>query len=83
MEADMMLAVICNDQTNLVAGKLAATLSHTPLKIARVRTADFLARPELFSAENFAGHWFRLIPISPLNSFDLFFGSEQHSLLYF
>lgn len=43
MEADMMLAVTRNDQTNLVACKLAATLFHTPLKIARVRTADFLA----------------------------------------
>jgi trk system potassium uptake protein TrkA len=39
----MMLAVTRNDQTNLVACKLAATLFHTPLKIARVRTADFLA----------------------------------------
>jgi hypothetical protein len=28
-------------------------------------------------------HWFRLIPMSPLNSFDLFFGGEQPSLLYF
>jgi hypothetical protein len=28
-------------------------------------------------------HWFRLIPMSPLSSFDLFFGGEQPSLLYF
>ncbi len=54
MEADMLLAVTRSDQTNLVACKLAATLFHTPLKIARVRTSDFLARPELFAPENFA-----------------------------
>jgi hypothetical protein len=27
-------------------------------------------------------HWFRLIPMSPLSSFDLFFGGEQ-SIAYF
>lgn len=54
MEADMLLAVTRSDETNLVACKLAATLFHTPLKIARVRTSDFLARPQLFAPENFA-----------------------------
>lgn len=54
MDADMLLAVTRNDQTNLVACKLAATLFHTPTKVARIRAADFLERPELFKTENFA-----------------------------
>jgi trk system potassium uptake protein len=53
-DADLLLAVTRSDQTNLVACKLASTLFHTPTKVARIRTADFLARQELFSTENFA-----------------------------
>ncbi len=53
-KAKMLLAVTRSDHTNLVACKLAWMLFHTPTKIARIRTADFLAHPEIFSPDNFA-----------------------------
>jgi trk system potassium uptake protein len=52
-DADMLLAVTQSDEVNMVACKLAASLYNTPTKIARIRSADFLAHPEIFSAENF------------------------------
>ncbi len=53
-DADLLLAVTRSDQTNLVACKLARTLFNTPTKVARIRAADFLNRPEIFKPENFA-----------------------------
>ncbi|MGH8509530.1 MAG: Trk system potassium transporter TrkA [Gammaproteobacteria bacterium] len=53
-DAEMVLAVTRSDEINLVACKLAATLFHTPTKVARVRAAEFLARPEMFTENNFA-----------------------------
>lgn len=52
-DADMILAVTGQDETNLVACKLAATLFNTPTKIARIRSAEYLAHPEIFSTQNF------------------------------
>ncbi len=52
-DADMVLAVTENDETNLVACKLAATLFNTPTKIARIRSTEYLTHPEIFSNENF------------------------------
>lgn len=52
-DADMLLAVTQSDEVNMVACKLAASLYNTPTKIARIRAADYLARPEIFSADNF------------------------------
>ena len=52
-EADMLLAVTQSDEVNMVACKLAASLYNTPTRIARIRSADYLARPELFSKDNF------------------------------
>ncbi|GAB6043812.1 Trk system potassium transporter TrkA [Endothiovibrio diazotrophicus] len=48
-DADMILAVTNSDETNMVACQVAYTLFHTPLKIARVRAADYLAHTALFS----------------------------------
>ena len=53
-DADMLVAVTQSDETNLVACKLAARLFNLPTRIARVRAADYLAHPEIFSPENFA-----------------------------
>ncbi|HSF49087.1 MAG TPA: Trk system potassium transporter TrkA, partial [Burkholderiales bacterium] len=53
-DADLVLAVTKNDETNLVACKLAANLFHTPTKIARIRAADYLSHPAIFGKENFA-----------------------------
>ncbi len=52
-EADMLLAVTQSDEVNMVACKLAASLYNTPTRIARIRSADYLERPELFSKDNF------------------------------
>lgn len=53
-DADLILAVTQSDETNLVACKLAATMFNVPTKIARIRAADYLSHPEMFTPENFA-----------------------------
>ncbi len=53
-DADMLVAVTQSDETNLVACKLARKLFNTPTRIARVRAADYLEHPEIFSDDNFA-----------------------------
>jgi len=53
-DADLILAVTQSDETNMVACKLAATMFNIPNKIARIRSADYLSHPEIFSLENFA-----------------------------
>lgn len=53
-DADLLLAVTQSDETNMVACKLAATMFNIPTKIARIRSADYLSHPEIFSVENFA-----------------------------
>lgn len=53
-EADLLLAVTQSDETNLVACKLAATMFNVPTRIARIRAADYLSHPEMFSPENFS-----------------------------
>jgi trk system potassium uptake protein len=52
-DADMLVAVTQSDQTNLVACKIARNLFHVPMRIARLRSQDFLD-PELLSDDNFA-----------------------------
>jgi len=52
-DADMLLAVTQSDEVNLVACKLAASLYNTPTRIARIRSADYLERPEIFNEDNF------------------------------
>jgi len=53
-DTDMLLAVTQSDEVNLVACKLAASLFNTPTRIARIRSVDYLNRPEVFSADNFS-----------------------------
>ena len=50
-DADMILAVTNSDETNMVACQVAYTLFHTPTKIARVRSPEYLATPQLFSQD--------------------------------
>ncbi len=52
-DADMLVAVTLNDETNMVACKLANTLFNIPTKIARIRAVDYMKYPQLFTAENF------------------------------
>ncbi len=48
-DADMILAVTNSDETNMVACQVAYTLFHTPTKIARVRSNEYLSHPQLFT----------------------------------
>jgi trk system potassium uptake protein TrkA len=50
-DADMLIAVTNSDETNMVACQIAHTLFHTPTKIARVRSPEYLHLPQLFSNE--------------------------------
>ena len=50
-DADMIIAVTNSDETNMVACQVAYTLFHTPTKIARVRSAEYLSRPRLFTVD--------------------------------
>ncbi|HQY22232.1 MAG TPA: Trk system potassium transporter TrkA [Gammaproteobacteria bacterium] len=52
-DADMLIAVTNNDETNLVACQVAATLFQIPTKIARIRSLHYLAHEELFGAPAF------------------------------
>jgi len=54
VDTDMLLAVTQSDEVNMVACKLAASLYNTPTRIARIRSGDFLARPEVFNKDNFS-----------------------------
>jgi len=53
-DADLLLAVTQSDETNLVACKLAASMFNIPTRVARIRSADYLSHPEIFSDGNFA-----------------------------
>lgn len=48
-DADLVIAVTPNDQTNLVACKLAHSLFNIPTRIARLRAQDFLDDETLLS----------------------------------
>ena len=51
-DADMIIAVTDSDETNMVACQVAYTVFHTPTKIARVRSVEYLNFPQLFSQES-------------------------------
>lgn len=50
-DADMIIAVTNSDETNMIACQVAYTLFHTPTKIARVRSIDYLKNTALFAQE--------------------------------
>jgi trk system potassium uptake protein TrkA len=50
-DADMVLAVTSSDETNMIACQVAYTLFHTPTKIARVRSLEYLRHTRLFAQE--------------------------------
>src|SRR5690606_4183546 len=47
-DADLLIAVTNDDETNMIACQIAYSLFRTPTKIARVRANAFLAQPGLF-----------------------------------
>jgi len=50
-DADLILAVSNSDEVNMAACQIAYTLFHTPTKIARIRDAEYLDHPEIFTQE--------------------------------
>ncbi len=50
-DADLLLAVTNQDEVNMVACQIAHSLFHTPTKIARIRSAEYLRHPEIFCKE--------------------------------
>lgn len=51
-DADLLIALTNSDETNMVACQVAYSLFNTPMKVARVRAADYLDHPELFDREH-------------------------------
>ncbi|WP_035058819.1 Trk system potassium transporter TrkA [Andreprevotia chitinilytica] len=54
MDADLLLAVTPTDELNLTACKIAYTLFRVPKRLARIRSADLLAHPQLLNDDGFA-----------------------------
>ena len=50
-DADLILAATNSDETNMVACQVAYALFHTPTRLARVRSPDYLTHPELFTTD--------------------------------
>jgi len=50
-DADMIIALTDSDEINMIACQIAYTLFRTPTKIARIRAAEYMRRPELFGTE--------------------------------
>jgi trk system potassium uptake protein TrkA len=48
-DADLLIAVTNDDETNMIACQIAYSLFRTPTKIARVRNNAYLTQPDLFS----------------------------------
>jgi trk system potassium uptake protein TrkA len=51
-DADLVIAVTSSDEVNMTACQVAYTLYHTPTRIARVRSAEYMDHPELFEREH-------------------------------
>ena len=50
-DADIVVALTDMDEINMVACQVAYTLFHTPTKIARIRSAEYMSASRLFSQE--------------------------------
>jgi trk system potassium uptake protein TrkA len=50
-DADIVVALTDSDETNMIACQVAYTLFHTPTKIARIRSADYMNSKDLFTQD--------------------------------
>jgi trk system potassium uptake protein len=50
-DADIIIALTDSDETNMVACQIAYTLYHTPTKIARIRSSEYVNTPALFTQD--------------------------------
>src|ERR1700749_5178021 len=57
-EADIIIALTNSDEVNIMACEVADTLFRTPTKIARIRSAEYTTRPELFRDDALAVDFF-------------------------
>jgi len=51
-DADMIIAATDSDETNIVAIQIAYTLFRTPMKIARIRSMEYMREQNLFDNDN-------------------------------
>ncbi len=51
-DADMLIALTNSDEINMVACQIASTIFHTPTKIARIRSVEYLRHSGLFAPES-------------------------------
>ena len=51
-DADMLIALTNSDEINMIACQIASSLFHTPTKIARIRSPEYLRNPGLFAPES-------------------------------
>ena len=51
-DADMIIALTNSDEINMIACQIASSLFHTPTKIARIRSPEYLRRPGLFAEDS-------------------------------
>jgi len=51
-DADLVIALTNSDETNMVACQIAYSLYNVPTRVARVRSAEYTDRPELFHREH-------------------------------
>jgi trk system potassium uptake protein TrkA len=52
-DADIIVALTDSDETNMVACQVAYSLYHTPTKIARIRSSEYMNAEALFSQDAF------------------------------
>ena len=50
-DADIVVALTDMDEINMIACQIAYTLFHTPTKIARIRSAEYMSSHEIFSQD--------------------------------
>ena len=50
-DADIIVALTDSDETNMIACQVAYTVFHTPTKIARIRSADYMNAKRLFTQD--------------------------------
>jgi trk system potassium uptake protein TrkA len=51
-DADMLIALTNSDEINMIACQIASSLFHTPTKIARIRSVEYLRNPGLFAPDS-------------------------------
>jgi trk system potassium uptake protein len=50
-DADILVALTDSDETNMIACQIAYSLYRTPVRIARIRAAEYTSRQELFTTK--------------------------------